>query len=80
MDNDAKLISIIADILKLDESLISNDTSPSNAKNWDSFNMMKMAVEIEGAFNISIAIDELVKITCFGDFKKLLVRHGIGLA
>ena len=80
MDNEQKLVSIVAKILKLDESLISDDTSPDNAKNWDSFNMLNMAVEIESAFDIKIAIDELVKVTCFGDFRRLLVDSGISFS
>lgn len=77
MDNEQVLVSIVAKILKLDESSISDDTSPGNAKNWDSFNMMNMAVEIESTFNITIAIDELVKVTCFGDFRRILVDCGV---
>ena len=75
MENEKKLVSIVADILELDESEICDDTSPSNAKNWDSFNMMKMAVEIESIFDITIGMDELVRVTCFGDFKQLLQKH-----
>lgn len=79
MGNEEKLVSIIANILKLDESVISDDTSPDNAKNWDSFNMMNMATEIENAFDITIAIDDLVKVTRFGDFKRLLEKSGISI-
>ncbi len=79
MNNEQRLVSIVARTLKMDELSISDETSPANAKNWDSFNMMNMAVEIEKAFNITIAIDELVKVTCFGDFKRLLVGSGISL-
>ena len=79
MGNEQKLVAIIAGVLRVDESLISDETSPSNAKNWDSFNMVQMAVKIEGAFNITITMNELIRVTCFGDFKQLLVKHGISL-
>jgi acyl carrier protein len=77
MGNEQKLVLIVANVLKLDESLISDDTSPGNAKNWDSFNMMNMAVEIEKAFNITIAMDDLVRVTCFGDFRRVLEKCGV---
>ena len=72
MSNEEKLVAIVAGVLKLDESLISDETSPSNAKHWDSFNMVQMAVKIKGAFNITITMDELIRVTCYGDFKQLL--------
>jgi acyl carrier protein len=79
MGNEQKLVAIVADVLKLDESLITDETSPSNAKNWDSFNMVQMAVKIEGAFNITITMNQLIGVTCYGDFKQLLVKHEISL-
>ena len=79
MGNEQKLIAIVADVLKLDESLISDETSPNNAKNWDSFNMVQLAVKIESAFNITITMNELSEVTCYGDFKQLLVKHDISL-
>ena len=48
----------------------------------DHFNawvMVQMAVKIEGTFNISITMNELIGVTCYGDFKKLLVKHEISL-
>lgn len=77
MGNEQKLVAIVAGVLKLDESLISDETSPSNTKNWDSFNMVQIAVKVEGAFNTTITINELIGVTCYGDFKQLLVKRDI---
>jgi len=78
-ENSDKLLTLIAEVLKVDKNEINADTSPKNTKNWDSFNTLKMIIAIENEFNIKLPLEEVVVIKSVKDIKALLMTKGVAL-
>ena len=74
MSIDKKLKKIFSKILEIDESEIVDMTSPSTCSNWDSYNMMQIIFLTEEEFNISIPIEEVVKVKNFIDYLNLIIK------
>ena len=72
-----KLYQIISKVFNVDSSKISDDTSPENLEQWDSFNFYILLDEIENNFSITFDLDETLEIKKIGDFKQLLEKKGI---
>jgi len=72
-----KLYQIISKVFNVDSSKISDDTSPENLEQWDSFNFYVLLDEIENEFNIKFNLDETLDIKKIGDFKILLEKNGV---
>ena len=64
-----ELKKIIANILKVDASKITRNSSPDNLESWDSFNGLMMISEIEKEFNITFTTKEVMDIKNFGDIE-----------
>ena len=71
-----KLYQIISKVFNVDSSKISDDTSPENLEQWDSFNFYVLLDEIENEFKIKFNLDETLDIKKIGDLKKLLEKNG----
>lgn len=74
-----KLYQIIARVLDTDMSKINDKSSPETIENWDSFNGLLLADELESEFKVKFTIDELVAVKNVGDIKIQLTNHGINL-
>ena len=72
-----KLYQIISKVFNVDSSKISDDTSPENLEEWDSFNFYVLLDEIENEFNIKFNLDETLEIKKVGDFKEIFEKHRI---
>jgi len=72
-----KLYQIISKVFNVDSSRISDDTSPENLEEWDSFNFYVLLDEIENEFDVKFDLDETLEIKNIGDIKKLFVKYGI---
>jgi len=72
-----KLYQIISKVFNVDSSRISDDTSPENLEEWDSFNFYVLLDEIENEFGVKFNLDETLDIKKIGDFKKLLEKNGV---
>ena len=72
-----KLYQIISKVFNVDNSRISDDTSPENLEEWDSFNFYVLLDEIENNFDIKFNLDETLNIKKIGDFRKLLEKNGV---
>lgn len=77
--NEEKLNKLLANILKISEKSINNNTSPDNTENWDSFNGLIIASEIEKEFKIKFDMEEVISTKNVGDIKKHLRNHGVGI-
>jgi len=71
-----KLYQIISKVFNVDSSRISDDTSPENLEEWDSFNFYVLLDEIENGFDVKFNLDETLDIKKIGDLKKLLEKNG----
>ena len=53
LDNSEKLLTLLSGVFKVDARVINDETSPENIDTWDSFNTLKMIMEIENEFKIT---------------------------
>ena len=74
-----KLYQIIGKILDVPVSEINDESSPETIENWDSFNSLMLADELESEFNISFTLEEIIDSANVAAIKKHLKNHGVSL-
>ena len=74
-----KLLVLLSDIFQVNKSEINNNSSPQNTKTWDSFNTLKMVLELEKEFKITMPLEDVIEIKSVRDIKNLLISKGIDL-
>jgi len=74
---DEKLKDILAKVLLIDESKISDGMSRKSVKEWDSMAHLMLVSEIESAFEVTMDDDDIMEIQTVGDIKKTLQKLGI---
>jgi len=75
--NTQNLLSLLSKIFEVEVEAINDDTSPENTSKWDSFNTLRMIMELENVFEIKLPLEEVVTIKSVKDIKKLLSDKGI---
>ena len=56
-----KVLEIVSNILQVDISSISLDTSIDNTPKWDSLKQMQIVIAIEEEFEVRISDDDLIE-------------------
>jgi len=74
---DEKLKDILAKVLLIDNSKISDGMSRKNVEEWDSMAHLMLVSEIESAFEVTMDDDDIMEIQTVGDIKKTLKKLGI---
>ncbi len=72
-----KLKTILAKVLLIDESKISDQMSRKTIKEWDSMAHLMLVSELESTFEIIMDDDDIIKIQTVADIKKTLQKMGI---
>jgi len=72
-----KLYSIIAKIMDVSESDITDESGPETIANWTSFNSYVLLYQLESEFNVKFTIDEAVDVKIVADIKRHLKNHGV---
>lgn len=72
MLNEDTLKQVIATMLKLDYSSITDDSSMDNIPNWDSLHHMNLVLALEEEFKVSIPDDDAGNITSYKLIKLVL--------
>jgi acyl carrier protein len=72
-----KLYSIIAKIMGVSESDITDESGPETIANWTSFNSYVLLYQLETEFNVKFTIDEAVDVKIVADIKRHLKNHGV---
>jgi len=75
-----KIFDLIGNVLNVDPSQITDQTTQDDIKNWDSLNSLLLIDEIENEYNIKISIDEIIQIKSVSDIKKILKNNNIDTA
>ncbi len=75
-----ELKKILSSILDINEEIITDDLSPKDVEDWDSFNALMLVSELENAYNVKFTISEVVEVKNVGDIKKALTAHGVNFA
>ena len=74
-----RLKQILINVLDIEEEQIKDETTPDDVENWDSFGGLMLALELEKEFDIQFTTEEVAGVTCIGDIKYYLKKHGIDL-
>ena len=74
-----RLKQILINVLDIEEEQIKDKTTPDDVENWDSFSGLMLALELEKKFDIQFTTEEVVGVTCIGDIKYYLKKHGVDL-
>ena len=74
---DIKLKDILAKVLLIDKSKISDRMSRKNVEEWDSMAHLMLVSEIESVFEVAMSDDDIMEIQTVGDIKKTLKKLGI---
>ena len=77
MSND--FYKIIAKVLSISESEISDESGPENIESWDSFNGLVLVDELESHFNVKFTISEITDVKSVADIKRHLKNHNVNL-
>ena len=73
-----KLRKIMADLLEMEESEITHDTSIDNVDSWDSLKHIQLVLGLEEQFEMALlSMDEIVEMTSFAKIKHILKEKGI---
>ncbi|MCI0532592.1 acyl carrier protein [bacterium] len=72
-----QLKSILSKIFGVAKEDVTDETSPENVAEWDSFNGLLLVTELEKGFNVSFSIEEVVAVKNVGDIKAALRAHGV---
>jgi acyl carrier protein len=74
-----RLYKLIARVLNENINNINDESSPETLSNWDSFNGLLLADELEKEFNIKFSIDEIIDVKNVADIKRHLKNHGVDM-
>ncbi|MEK7500700.1 MAG: acyl carrier protein [Patescibacteria group bacterium] len=68
---------MIARVLDVEVASVSNNTSPDNVENWDSFNGLVLVTELEKKFKVKFTVEEIISVKNVGDIRRVLKKHGV---
>lgn len=74
-----QLEQIVADVLAMPVSDISDDTSPKSTKSWDSLKHINLVLALEAGFGVKFAPSEIMSISSIADARTLLREKGAAL-
>jgi len=77
MENWNKLKEILAQVLQIDPSEITEESSPDTIPNWDSFNGLMLVTELEKTFHVKFTMDEIIAVKTVKDIREALQQHGV---
>ena len=75
--SEQKLYKLLSEILEMDVKDINDEISVEKTVNWDSFNGLIIASELERQFEVKFLIEEIVDVKNVSDIKRHLSNHGI---
>ena len=74
-----KVYDVISKVFNIQTSEINDESSPETIENWDSFNSLVLADELESEFNVSFSLEEIIDSANVSAIKKHLKNHGVSL-
>ena len=67
--------AIAAQIFQVDAATLSNDTTPADVPNWDSYAQIELAMAIEKRFGLRLTPKELMQLRSLGHAVGILARR-----
>ena len=74
-----KLFNIISRVMEIESSELTDESSPEDIENWDSYNGLLLVDELESEFNVKFTVEEVFDVHSVADIKKYLLNHGVVL-
>lgn len=74
-----QLKAVMADVFSIDAGTINDTTSVDTVKEWDSLKHLNLVLALEGAFNITLTVEQTVQILNYPLVKEVLKEHGVEL-
>ena len=74
-----KVFSVVSKVFSISLDKITDESSPETIENWDSFNSLVLADELESEFNVSFSLEEIIDSANVSAIKKHLKNHGVSL-
>ena len=74
-----KLFNIISRVMEIKSSELTDESSPEDIENWDSYNGLLLVDELESEFNVKFTVEEVFDVHSIADIKKHLINHGVTL-
>ena len=65
MNNEARIINIIAKTFNIDRIAVDENTGMDNVPEWDSLNHLRLVMSIEDEFGISLDPEDIVRLQDF---------------
>ena len=72
-----KVYQMIAKVMNIDISTISDDLGPETVENWTSFKGYVLLYELESGFDVKFTINEAMDVKNIADIKRHLRNKGI---
>ena len=71
-----KLYTLMADVLGVEPSLLTNESSPESVAEWDSLNHLMLITAIEAEFDVKVSVDEAVAMRSVALIREFLRSRG----
>jgi acyl carrier protein len=69
--------NLIVQVIGIDKSQITIDTSPATEGKWTSLKHLKLIKTVESAYNVRFTINEMKKLSKVGAFLEVLRNKGV---
>ena len=63
--------------MEIESSELTDESSPEDIENWDSYNGLLLIDELESEFNVEFTVEEVFDVHSIADIKKHLLNHGV---
>ncbi len=71
-----KLTTLVANVLDIDASTLSDESNAKNTPNWDSARHIDLLLSIEVAFGVQFSMPEITSMHNLGDMRAILEEKG----
>jgi acyl carrier protein len=72
-----QVVEIFADIFQLDLDPATTDIKRDTVEQWDSVNHLRLVLELEQVFGVTLSDDDVLGIASLRDVEAVLTRHGV---
>lgn len=74
-----KLISLFSEVLTVEASSLTDESSPDTVANWDSLGAMSLVTAIEEEFKVQLSTKDIMRMSSIGFARQTLHEKGINL-
>ena len=69
--------SLLAPVLQIPETRITDDLAMRDVETWDSLKHMEVVASLENGFGIELTFDEIVAMQSVKEIKRVLAQRGV---